>query len=164
MKSIIFIVLGFFHFLSAQDISGYWKVVDENTQLPRCAVAVYQYGNLHYGRIIATFNSEGKLSESIYHPVDRAPGIVGKPFYCGLDLLWDLEDNGVSYRGKIVDPEKGKIYNAEVWVQNGDLIVRGKLLMFGRNQTWKPILKTDFPKDFKMPELSSFVPRVPEVN
>lgn len=156
-------LLFFCSVLSAQDITGFWKTVDEKTGKVGCVVAVYEYEGLRYGRIIGTFDDDGKMKESIYKPLERAPGVIGDPFYCGLDIIWDLEDRNVSYRGKILDPQHGKVYNAELWVQNGNLIVRGKLLMFGRNQTWYPAKKSDFPADFKMPDVSSFVPVIPEV-
>ena len=66
---------------------------------------------------------------------------------------------------KILDPEKGNIYNSELWVNsNGQLVVRGKYLMFGRSQEWFPALDKDFPSGFKKPDLNSFVPAIPEVD
>ena len=164
MKRTLLTFLLFFSFLSAQDITGYWKTVDEETGKARCVVAIYEHDGLRYGRIIGTYDDKGVMTENIYKAVTRAPGVVGNPFYCGLDIIWNLENRRISYRGKILDPQHGKVYNAELWVQDGNLIVRGKLLMFGRNQTWYPALKSDFPADFKVPELSSLVPKIPDVD
>lgn len=159
----ILFLLFFSTTLFAQDITGFWKSVDDETGLARCVVAVYEYGNRCYGRIIGTFDDEGKMKDSIYHPVTRAPGVVGDPYYSGLDIIWDLEENGSSYDGKILDPENGKVYRAELWRDGDDLIVRGKLFIFFRSQTWLPAVKADFPKDFKLPTLSTLVPSIPEV-
>jgi uncharacterized protein (DUF2147 family) len=148
--------------LATGDITGFWKSIDENTGNPRCVVAVYEYEGLCYGRIIGTFDDEGKMKETIYKPVERAPGLNGNPYYCGLDLIWYLQDNGNRYEGKIADPEKGKIYNAELWTEGDNLIVRGKLLFFGRSQTWLPAEAADFPKGFKMPKTEEFVPVIPQ--
>jgi uncharacterized protein (DUF2147 family) len=159
----ILFILFFCHALIAADIDGFWKSIDETTGKPQCAVAVYEYEDLHYGRIIGLYDANGVMAETIYKPKGRAPGIIGTPYYCGIDLIWSLDDSGAKFKGKIVDPEKGNVYNAELWTDNEDLIVRGKLLFFGRNQRWRPMTTTDFPKDFKMPEVSKFIPVIPIV-
>ena len=158
----LFILLG--TVLSANEICGVWKSVNEDTDKAQCYVAVYEYQGKCYGRIIATCNSEGVIDDTIYAPKGRAPGIVGKPYYAGLDLIWDLKDRGERYKGKIVDPERGSIYNAQVWVEDDNLIVRGELLFFGRNVIWYPTTKADFPKTFQMPNVKKFVPVIPEVD
>jgi hypothetical protein len=150
---------------TANEISGFWKSLHEDTEIIQCVFAVYPYKGMHYGRIICTYDEEGVMKDSIYRPKERAPGVVGNPYYCGLDLLWNLTESGSIFKGKIIDPEKGKTYNAEVWDDSsGNLIVRGKLLFFGRNITWYPISKEDFPAKFKLPDLSKFVPEIPVAN
>jgi uncharacterized protein (DUF2147 family) len=163
MKKILICMLTFFSGLLAQDIQGFWKTIDEKSGKPQCVVAVYEYENKYYGRIVGTFNDKGVMDETLDAPSDRAPGLVGKPFYCGLDLIWNLK-KGSKCKGKIVDPKKGNIYRAEVWVEDGNLIVRGKLLCFGRNQTWLPASDADFPSTFKKPDVTKFVPVIPEVD
>jgi uncharacterized protein (DUF2147 family) len=161
--SLLYLLL-FCNALIAQDIGGFWKSINEKTGMPQCVVAVYEYEDLYYGRIVGTFDENGKMDETIYKPKGRAPGVAGNPFYCGLDIIWYLENGGSSYNGKILDPEKGNVYRAEVWREGDNLIVRGKLLFFGRSQAWVPSTKEDFPKGFKMPDLKKMVPAVPEVN
>ncbi len=162
----IWIALTFFStaLFSAESIEGFWKTVNEETGEAQCIVAVYKYEGLYYGKIIGTFGEDGKMDDSIYKPVKRAPGLAEKPFYSGLDIIWYLADRGSRFKGKILDPEHGKVYNSELWIDNGNLVVRGKLLMFGRSQTWLPATKADFPKDFKMPDLKKLTPAVPNVN
>ncbi len=160
----LFFILALCTSLFAADIEGFWKTMDKNTGKPRCIVALYPYQGMYYGRIIATFDENGKMADTIYKPQKRAPGVWGNPYYCGLDLLWNLQNNGNRYKGKIIDPEEGKIYRAEVWTQNGNLIVRGELLFFGRSEVWLPMKASEFPKDFKKPDLNSFVPVIPQVS
>ena len=50
--------------LAAQTIAGFWKSIDDETGKPRCVVAVYEYKDLYYGRMIATFDDDGKVKES----------------------------------------------------------------------------------------------------
>ncbi len=164
MKRILCFLAVFSQLLAADDISGFWKSMNDDTGVIQCVVAVYSYEEKYYGRIISTYDAEGKMKDSIYHPEDRAPGVLGNPPYCGLDLVWDLEDSGAIYKGKIIDPQKGNIYNSEVWTDDGNLIIRGKLLFFGRNTIWYPVSKDDFPAKFKMPDVSTFIPVIPQVN
>lgn len=164
-KILLSLFLLFFctNLLQAENIDGFWKVIDQSTGIPKCLVAIYEYQNKYYGRIVGTYNKEGVMTQTLDNPEDRAAGINGKPFYCGLDMLWDLK-KGSRCKGKIVDPRKGNVYNAELWVKNGKLIVRGKVLCFGRNQTWLPASDDDFPSTFKQPDVSEFVPVIPQVN
>ena len=159
----LLLALLFCHGLIAADIDGCWKSINESTGKPQCVVVVYEYDDLHYGRIIATFDDNGVMTETINKPKARAPGIVGTPYYCGMDLIWDLDDAGSKFKGKIVDPQKGNVYNAELWTEDENLIVRGKLFVFGRSQKWRPMSLSEFPKDFKMPDLKKFVPVIPNV-
>ncbi len=152
-------VLGF----STEDIGGFWKTVNEQG-LPQCIIGIYEYDGVYYGRIIATFDDEGKMDDSIYAPKKRAPGVIGNPFYSGLDIIWDLLDVGVKFKGKILDPQKGNIYNSELWINKGNLVVRGKYLVFGRSQEWFPVSPQDLPKGFKLPDLEKLVPSIPQVN
>ncbi len=161
MKHLLFLLLSF-SLYAAGGIEGFWKTINEDG-VAQSVIAIYEYGGLYYGRIIATFDESGKFSDSIYNPQKRAPGVVGERYYSGLDIIWFLRNRGIKFKGKILDPQKGDIYNSEVWTENGNLVVRGKLMMFGRSQTWLPMLPADFPKGFKIPDLKSFVPDIPEV-
>jgi hypothetical protein len=147
----------------SDDIGGFWKTVNEEG-VSQCIIAVYDYEGVYYGRIIGSFDEKGVMIDTIYKPIKRAPGVIGEPFYSGLDIIWGLVDAGVKFKGKILDPEKGNIYNSELWIdKNGNLVVRGKLLMFGRSQTWIAAEESDFPKNFKKPDLTTLVPSIPEV-
>jgi uncharacterized protein (DUF2147 family) len=150
--------------LEAEEIIGFWKTVDEHTSKVQSVVAIYQYQGKYYGRIIATYDQSGKMADSIYAPKERAPGVKGHPYYAGLDIIYDIQKEGDRYKeGKIIDPEQGKEYDAELWLQDGNLIVRGEILVFGRNQTWPPAQESDFPPDFKKPDLTQLVPRIPQL-
>jgi len=150
--------------LTAQDITGFWRSINDKSGQTQCIVAIYEYQNMYYGRIIGTCDASGKAVDTIYAPTGRAPGISGTPFYAGLDLIWDLRKRGSRYKGKIVDPERGRIYDAKLWVEDGNLIIRGEFLFFGRNVTWLPALESDFTPEFKKPDVTKFIPVIPEVN
>lgn len=150
--------------LFSDDITGFWKTINEKTGKAESIIAIYPHDGKYYGRLIVTFDSEtGKVDDTIYEANDRAPGVVGNPFYAGLDIIWDLKPEGDKYTdGEILDPEHGRIYGAEVWRKGDDLIVRGKVLFLGRNQTWPLAVEADFPPNFKKPDLTNLVPVIPK--
>jgi uncharacterized protein (DUF2147 family) len=166
-KTFFFSIVYFFAFttlLAAQDIVGFWKSVDEKTGKPQSIVAIYKYQGKYYGRLIATLDDNGKIDETLASPKTRAPAVKGNPYYVGLDFIWDLEPKGDKFAdGHILDPEEGKIYDAEMWKKGEDLIVRGEIWFFGRNQTWPPALDTDF-QGFQKPNLTTMVPKIPDVD
>jgi uncharacterized protein (DUF2147 family) len=146
----------------AEDISGFWKSLNDEGK-PQCIFGVYGHGGTYYGRVIGTYDDAGKMEDTIYKPSAHAEGVVGDPFLCGLDIVFDLIDKGPSFSGTIIDPTKGKTYRCELWRDGVNLIVRGKLFVFGKNITWYPAAKADFPKGFKMPDMKKFIPAVPQV-
>lgn len=165
LVSLLFFAL--FHLSSAyagSDVEGFWKSMDEKTGKPTSIVAVYEYKGRYYGRLVATYNDQtGILDESIYNPTSRAKGVKGHPYYDGLDFIWDLEKEGNKYvNGLIMDPKAGRLYQAEMWRDGENLIVRGEILFLGRNQVWPPAKKEDLPADFVLPDTSKFVPVIPE--
>lgn len=146
---------------AAEDISGFWKSYRDDGK-PQCVFGIYQHEDYHYGRIIGTFDDEGVMNDTIEKPIALADGVVGTPHMCGLDIIYYLYDAGKAFNGRIIDPTKGKTYNCSIWRSGENLILRGKVLMFGRNITWYPISMEDFPKGFKLPDLKSFIPSIPQ--
>lgn len=150
--------------LLAQDVVGFWKTINDKTGKAQSIIAIYEYQGKYYGRIVVTYDEQEKVRDSIEDPKDRAPGVEGNPFYSGLDIMWNLQHKGDKYvDGKILDPQKGKIYDSEMWTKDGKLIVRGKIWVFGANQEWLPAQEKDFPPGFKKPDLTKMVPTIPHV-
>ncbi len=166
MKKILALIcfITFNTLLLAQDIVGFWKSYDDKTGKPQMICAIYEYGNKYYGRVIASYNKEGVIDDSIETPRSRTTRLVGEPYYSGLDIIWDLKKKGTKYTdGEILDPRKGKVYDVEMWRHDDNLIVRGKLLIFGKNLTWYPASDNDFPDNFHKPDLDNMVPNVPQI-
>jgi uncharacterized protein (DUF2147 family) len=165
MKEKLFAVLfflGAFVALGAQDITGYWKTIDDVTGDVKSICAVYEENGKVYGRILVLFE-EGLYKEDFRNPVGVAESIEGKPYYCGLDFIWDMELKGDSYKkGKILDPENAKVYSCEMWLEGENLLVRGKIGPIGRNQTWVPLDGEEaIPADLILPNLDSFSAVIP---
>ena len=146
----------------AQEITGYWKTIDDVTGEVKSICGVYEKSGKVYGRILVIFE-EGAYLEDYRRPAKVAEEVPGAPFYCGLDFIWDMEPKGSSYKkGSIMDPENGKVYACEIWREGSNLMVRGKIGPFGRNQTWVPVDGSEgLPSDLTLPSLSSFAPVIP---
>jgi uncharacterized protein (DUF2147 family) len=114
---------------------GQWKTVDEKSGKSRSEIEIYEQGGKLFGKIA-----------SIPEPNDAQ----GNPKICrkctgadkdkpvvGLVIIRDLVPQGDRYKdGTIMDPEDGKTYKAEVWVEDGKLKLRAYQGMFYRTQTW----------------------------
>ena len=113
--------------VAAENITGLWTTIDDETGEEKSVVQIYEYEGKYFGRVVKLFKNVDK----------KAVGIKGNHKIVGLDIIWNLEDRGEKFKGgKILDPTKGKIYSSEAWLENGNLILRGKIGPFGRNQTW----------------------------
>jgi len=154
-------------FAAAAGITGFWQTIDDETEKPKSITAVYQYQGKIYGRIMLTYEADGiTVRDTIYTKKRKADKVVGNPAFCGLDFIWNmsLTEGGKYKNGKILNPPKGKVYNAEIWLaQNGDLVVRGKTGPFGKNQTWRPFSADKFPAGFVVPDYKTFIPVIPQV-
>ena len=129
MKYVYFLIAFLFatSVCAAENITGLWTTIDDETGEEKSVVQIYEYDGKVYGRVVKLFKNADKT----------AVGIKGNPKIVGLDIIWNLEDEGKKFKGgKILDPAKGKIYSSEAWIENGNLILRGKIGPFGRNQTW----------------------------
>ncbi|MBP9841861.1 MAG: DUF2147 domain-containing protein [Simkaniaceae bacterium] len=153
-----------------EGIIGLWKSRDQHSDKPRALVAIYKYQDTYYGRMLATYDDEGNIKDTILEKKEKAPGVIGNPPYCGMDFVYDVkkeENHGEKknkYKGKIIDPQKGKVYDAELWLSGDDLIVRGEVWIFGKNIPWHKASKQDLPKGFSMSDIKKFVPVIPKVD
>lgn len=148
--------------MAADDVTGLWKGVDENTGETTMFAYIYEYHGKVYGRLVVTFD-DGAMKEYMGGPMDDvADKWAGDPTYVGMDFIWEMEDRGAKWKkGNICDPEEGKIYASEIWVEDGNLIVRGKIGPFGRNQVWLPVSPTEIPSEFDYGNPRTWVPEIP---
>ena len=149
---------------AAEDVTGLWRGVDENTGESTMFTYIYEYRGKLYGRMVVTFD-EGIMKDQVGDAgADVADQWVGDPTYAGMDIIWGMEDKGSRWkRGKICDPKEGKIYASEMWRDGSNLVVRGKIGPFGRNQVWLPVTSADLPPGLNYGNPSSWVPVIPEL-
>jgi len=121
--------------LASESLVGKWNTIDEKNGKVTSEVELYEQAGKLFGKII-----------SLPEPNDKE----GKPKRCtpctgddkdqpvvGLVILKNLSPVGDRYKnGTLLDPDDGKIYKGEVWLDGGTLKVRGYIGVFFRTQTW----------------------------
>jgi uncharacterized protein (DUF2147 family) len=114
---------------------GKWKTVDEKTGKVVSQVEIYDQGGKLFGKI--TGLSEPNKENGEPKTCSKCTGADKDKPIVGLVIIRDLSPGDSSYKGgTIIDPDDGKVYKAEVWVEDGKLKVRGYLGLFYRTQTW----------------------------
>jgi uncharacterized protein (DUF2147 family) len=153
---------------AAPNVTGLWKIIDDKTGKPTAIVMLYMYGGKMYGRIIATINKDtGVVDDTILTQKNKADKLKGNPPFCGLDIVYGMEDKGNNWYGNIIDPQSGDVYACNIWKEGNKLIVRGEIpgalsWMLGRNQTWLQASSSDLPAGFAIPNPSTFKPSIPQ--
>ena len=133
---------------AAGSITGFWTTIDDETQQAKSIVQIYEYEGKYFGRVVELFHNKQAVAK-----------LPDKPMIKGLDIIWDLKQDGDKYTGgEILDPKKGKVYGCEIWRDGEKLIVRGKIAFLGRNQIWNPNI------DFVPENTEPLIPRKPRID
>ena len=121
--------------LAADSPVGTWKTVDDKTGKVKSEVQLYEQGGKLFGKITAL--TEPTDEQGKPKTCTKCTGAdKGKPIV-GLVIIQGLSLSGDRYKdGTILAPEDGKIYKAEIWMEDGKLKVRGYLGPFRQTQTW----------------------------
>lgn len=117
---------------------GRWKAFDEDTGEPTAIIEIQQQGGALYGWVDKLLeqqkNEEPPRCTECEGELKNAPVI-------GLRFIQNMQHEDDDWRGHILDPETGKIYNATMSVVEGDqkLEVRGYIgiPLLGRTQIWE---------------------------
>jgi uncharacterized protein (DUF2147 family) len=109
---------------------GVWKTIDDESGEAKSLVKIYERDGKLYGKVQKLFKNPDATC-------DACEGDdYGKPIV-GMTILWGLEQDDDEWSGgKIFDPKKGKTYKCTLWLDDGDLKVRGYVGPFHRTQTW----------------------------
>lgn len=120
-----------------QGILGEWKTIDDKTNTERSVVEITKRGDKYYGKITKIYLRPGESENDVCTLCDEDDPRFEQPIK-GMEILRDLVKDGTEYSdGDILDPENGNVYTCKVWLENGDLKVRGYWGVFFRTQTWK---------------------------
>jgi len=121
--------------LAADAPTGTWKTVDEKSGKVVSQVEVYEEEGKLFGKITGLTEPNDKQGKPKTCTKCTGPD-KDKPIV-GLVIIKNLSRSGEHYKGgTITDPEDGKVYQAELWVEDGKLKVRGYLGVFYKTQTW----------------------------
>jgi uncharacterized protein (DUF2147 family) len=117
---------------------GRWQMIDDETNTPRGIVEVTQVNGELQGRFVEAYPRRGEDPNAVCFKCEGER--KDKPIV-GMVILWGLEPTGADWSGgHILDPTKGKVYQATLTlIEGGDKVrVRGfiGLSLFGRTQTW----------------------------
>ncbi|NBG66629.1 DUF2147 domain-containing protein [Acidiluteibacter ferrifornacis] len=121
------------------DIFGKWKTIDDETGKPKSIVEIYKKDGKAYGKIVKLFREPGEDQDPICDKCEdyrKDKKIIGMTIITGME--YD-EDDKEWDDGEILDPKKGTIYDCKLWLEDGDLQVRGYIAFFFRTQTWKRV-------------------------
>ena len=136
--TVLFSILCFICFgsVSAQDVFGMWKTIDDVSGEAKSIVEVYEEDGKVYGKVVKILDPTAPQNPICDECTgdDKDQPIVGLKFIKGLTKDGD-EYNG----GKILDPENGKLYKCYITLEHADkLKVRGYIgfALFGRTQYW----------------------------
>ena len=119
----------------AQSPVGTWKTIDDHSGNPRSYVEIYQQDGMLFGKITKLLDKDPSTL------CKKCTGNKKNKPVVGLVIIEKLKPNKDSWEnGKIIDPENGKEYDCELWVEDGTLKVKGKHWTgFSRTQTWYPL-------------------------
>lgn len=147
---------------------GLYQTIDDETNAPKSIVALYEYADGDDtnvgGRIVALYNADGTISETLANPTRIADQVSGGPKMVGLDIIWNMEwdaDDNKYEDGKIMDPKSGKIYSSVMWQDAPSVLhVRGKIGPFGRTQNWNTLDAATLPTELQNLDTTTWKPVV----
>ena len=121
--------------LAADSLVGTWKTVDDKSGKVVSQVQLYEEGGKVFGKI--TGLTEPNTKEGKPKTCTKCEGAEKDKPIVGLVIVQGLSASGDRYKGgTILDPDDGKVYKAELWIEDGKLKVRGYLGPFYKTQTW----------------------------
>lgn len=128
--------LFFCHQIDAQSIFGTWKTIDDETGKPKSIVEIFEKDGKAFGKIIKLFREPNENQDPI---CDKCTDDRKDQKILGMEIIREMmQDDDEWEDGTIMDPKKGTVYDCKMWVEDGNLQVRGYIAFFFRTQTWLP--------------------------
>ena len=122
------VILGQSH---KNDILGLW-----HTQIKDAKIRIYIKNDKYYGKVVwlaEPSDAEGKVIKDEKNP-DKA--LRSSPIM-GMDIITKMTyKDGEWTGGEIYDPKTGDTYTCKLWIEDGNLKVRGYLGWFYDTKTW----------------------------
>lgn len=146
-----------------EEAIGFWKTIHDKEGFTTSIMAVYEYQEQLYGRIIVSFDEQtGVLLETHNNPKQLIETITSRPRLLAVDIFWGLQKGKQRWKnGTILDPRTGRTFTCDCFVKDGNLIIRGRVGPFGLNSVFLRARRNDFPSDYDPPDLTAIVPNIP---
>ena len=120
----------------AQDVFRLWKTIEDETNKPKSVVKLYEQDGKLYGKVVKLFRGPEEDQDPI---CDVCPDDRKDQKILGMEIIRDMEKDDDEWEdGTIMDPKTGKVYDCKLWLEDGNLQVRGYVAFFFRTQTWLP--------------------------
>ncbi|WP_452601019.1 DUF2147 domain-containing protein [Pontimicrobium sp. MEBiC06410] len=137
------LILGVFLFISitisAQDVFGKWKTIDDKTGEAKSIVEIYKRDGQAFGKIVHIIDPS-KREELC----TKCEGDAKNKPILGFELLKNMKKSGKYYKnGTIFNPEDGKEYKCRLLVTDDPnvLQVRGYIAFFYATQYWERVVE-----------------------
>jgi uncharacterized protein (DUF2147 family) len=139
MKLLVFYFMAFTAVCEAQTVIGKWKTIDDSSGEERSIVELFERNGMVYGKVIKTILKPGEDPDPVCDQCSPDDHRYNKKII-GMEILRKMKKSGNEYSdGDILDPENGRVYRCKLWIEEGDLKVRGYWGPFYRTQTWKKV-------------------------
>ena len=134
-KNLLAFSLLTFSSLTIASPAGLWTTIDDKTNKPKSVVEITDNDGKLTGKIIELINP------SEPNPLcKKCKGNQKDQPIIGLTIIWDTVAEGDHWKGKILDPKKGKTYKLKLRPSDDgeELKVRGYIgnPLLGRTQIW----------------------------
>lgn len=137
---VLFLLFAFAFSSQAQDITGVWKTIDDETGDAKSHVTIYEQNGKYFGKVSKILNKDKQDAVC-----DKCSGSKKDKPILNLVIIENLKkiDENKFSGGKILDPNKGKQYDLTILPDGDKLIVNGGYKVFGkmvgRKQTWHKV-------------------------
>ena len=118
--------------------AGLWRTISDVTGKQKSLVRITENNGVYQGKIEKLFREPGEEPNPLCEKCEGE--LKGKPAL-GMVILTGIRKDGADYgRGKILDPNDGKVYNSKLTLIEGGkkMNMRGYIgmPMLGRTQVW----------------------------
>jgi uncharacterized protein (DUF2147 family) len=138
MRTLFLFQLLFSSLLSAGQIAGKWKTIDDNSGQARSIIEITERSGKYFGKVVKIFPQPGEDPDPVCDKCADTDARYKKKVI-GMEILKELIKEGEEFSGgHILDPENGKVYRCKLWLEGNILKVRGYWGPFFRTQTWHP--------------------------
>ena len=125
---------------------GHWKTIDDKSHKPRSIVKIWEQDGELKGRIEKLIREPGEEEDPL---CDKCKGEKHNQKVRGMEMLWGFKRRADGWSdGRVLDPEEGNVYHADITVVDGGQRLRlfgyiRIIFKIGRSQTWERVKPED---------------------